>query len=80
MTAEERARAVYRNATGPIEITRYACNSLEAEIAKAIHEAVLEEREAVARELEAETASWPDNPLVRSVLKAGARAIRERKL
>lgn len=42
MTAEERARAVYRNATGPIRIDRYACDALEGEIASAIRAAVQE--------------------------------------
>lgn len=47
MTAGERAKAVYQNSTGVVHITRYACDSLEANIAAAVREA---EAAATARE------------------------------
>lgn len=58
MTPENRAQQVWDNATGPISISRYACNSLREQIAEAIRAAVAEEREACAKTAEALHVGW----------------------
>ena len=62
MTPEERAVAVVRNATGPIEVKRYACDALEGEITRAIREA---ERAAAERMRERCAAVVEDERFVR---------------
>jgi hypothetical protein len=52
MTPEERARLVACEATGPVRVTRYACDELEAVVAFHIREAVAAERERCAKAAE----------------------------